>query len=330
MDVMVKKPRSYSSTTSLREKKEAILALKLPPLPEGSLRRSFPGAAPEGPKRESEEKIEKNQQQRRKKAGFAIGMRRAEGRVDHPVSCTKQSTSAKSPDDSSTEEKEKGEKQPLQEEDDLTVGKTFAHYYLLRTRLGAGNGGQVFEAIDTRTGERVAIKEVKKRGFHPKQSKQQETRKRAVTAKEASPEGLERQDFLGRKGERALKEAKVMANLTHKRVVKLKEVIEREDSYCLILSYCAGGDLFDYIVRETKKRRQEIAAYGKSAAGLPREDGGIGKEEAWRIFEQLVEVVAFVHSKGFIHRDIKPGRPSFLFPSLSIPRKVVHKESLRG
>jgi len=83
---------------------------------------------------------------------------------------------------------------------------------------------------------------------------------------------------------KAMKEAGAMSQVAHPHTVELLEIVENEECICLIMQFAEGGDLFDYI-REKKK---------------------LDREEAWRIFEQLVEVVSFIHDKGFIHRDIKP------------------------
>ena len=98
-------------------------------------------------------------------------------------------------------------------------------------------------------------------------------------------------DVLDRKhGFKALKllrkEALVLSSLQgHPRIIPLVKVYEDDDRLCIIMRYAEGGDLFEYI----------------------RARGSLSREAAYRIFGQIVEGISFAHSRGFIHRDIKPG-----------------------
>lgn len=50
------------------------------------------------------------------------------------------------------------------------------------------------------------------------------------------------------------------------------------------MEHCPGGDLFDYIV----------------------EKGRLEEEEAFKIFQQLLSGLEFIHENGVAHRDLKP------------------------
>ncbi|XP_051980640.1 serine/threonine-protein kinase ULK2-like isoform X4 [Xyrauchen texanus] len=80
------------------------------------------------------------------------------------------------------------------------------------------------------------------------------------------------------------KEIKILKELQHKNIVALYDVQETPSSVFLVMEYCNGGDLADYL--QVK---------------------GTLREETIRIFlQQIAAAMRILNSKGIIHRDLKP------------------------
>lgn len=70
----------------------------------------------------------------------------------------------------------------------------------------------------------------------------------------------------------------------HPNIIKLYEIWEWNDVCFLVLEYCDGGELFQYII-DKKFLSEDVAAY---------------------IMKQLFSALEYLHSKSISHRDIKP------------------------
>uniref|UniRef100_H3DA63 non-specific serine/threonine protein kinase n=1 Tax=Tetraodon nigroviridis TaxID=99883 RepID=H3DA63_TETNG len=80
------------------------------------------------------------------------------------------------------------------------------------------------------------------------------------------------------------KEIKILKELQHENIVGLYDVQETPNSVFLVMEYCNGGDLADYL----------------QAKGTLRED-------TLRVFlQQIAAAMRILNSKGIIHRDLKP------------------------
>ncbi|KAA8497575.1 CBL-interacting protein kinase 9 [Porphyridium purpureum] len=85
--------------------------------------------------------------------------------------------------------------------------------------------------------------------------------------------------------ERQLKrEIKVMQYLNHPNIVSMRQVLMSDVKIYLVMEYVSGGELFGRIVKSN----------------------GVPEVEARAIFCQLVDAVAYCHSKAVYHRDLKP------------------------
>lgn len=76
-----------------------------------------------------------------------------------------------------------------------------------------------------------------------------------------------------------------MLNLeVHMNVLGLRDVLEDNRHYYIIMERCSGGELFDFLQTETD----------------------VPERECKRIMREILEAVDHMHERGLIHRDIKP------------------------
>ncbi|KAK9460742.1 kinase-like domain-containing protein [Lipomyces oligophaga] len=80
------------------------------------------------------------------------------------------------------------------------------------------------------------------------------------------------------------REISILQSLDHKNIVRLQDYYEDKSTISLVMDYAAGGDLMDY-----------IELYGALTEDLTRV-----------IVKQTLQALAYVHSLGISHRDIKP------------------------
>ncbi|XP_033115584.1 maternal embryonic leucine zipper kinase-like isoform X2 [Anneissia japonica] len=125
--------------------------------------------------------------------------------------------------------------------------------YHLKETVGSGGFAKVKLATHILTGEKVAIKIMDKRQ-------------------------------LGDDLPRVKTEIKALQELVHQHICTLYEVVETEKKIFMVMEYCPGGELFDYIVAKDRLREEEARAF----------------------FRQIVSAVAFIHFNGYAHRDLKP------------------------
>ena len=76
----------------------------------------------------------------------------------------------------------------------------------------------------------------------------------------------------------------IVKTLNHPNIVKTHEIFDNEKYYFMIMDYCPGGELFDYIVKKIR----------------------LNEEESSFFFYQIINAVEYIHSKGIVHRDLKP------------------------
>lgn len=81
-------------------------------------------------------------------------------------------------------------------------------------------------------------------------------------------------------------EIKNLRMLDHPNVVRLYEVNEDAEAVFLLMEYCCGGDLFSLVTESPK--------------------GHLPENVARSFAEQMLNALAYCHSMGIVHRDVKP------------------------
>ncbi|XP_060093009.1 maternal embryonic leucine zipper kinase [Heteronotia binoei] len=126
-------------------------------------------------------------------------------------------------------------------------------YYEICETVGTGGFAKVKLACHRLTGEQVAVKIMDK-------------------------------SALGGDLPRVKTEIEAMKSLSHQHICRLYQVIETPEKIFMVLEYCPGGELFDYIIAKDR----------------------LTEEEARIFFRQIVSAMAYVHNHGYAHRDLKP------------------------
>ena len=127
--------------------------------------------------------------------------------------------------------------------------------YIVKHTIGKGTFSRVKLGIHKYTGEKVAIKILDKLKI------------------------VEKEDL-----ERIIREMRMLSELDNEHVIKVYQIYEDDNHYLIIMEYCEGGELFNYIVEKQRLSENETAFF----------------------YYQIIKGVEYIHSKGIAHRDLKP------------------------
>ena len=128
--------------------------------------------------------------------------------------------------------------------------------YLLNEEIGSGGFAKVVLGTHIPTGEKVAVKIMDKE---------------QILSDELNKE-------------RVLSEIAILKIVRHNNIIKLYEVMETPQKIFLVMEYCDGGELFDYIVSKQH----------------------LSEKQACLFFQELIDALTYLHSQNIVHRDVKP------------------------
>lgn len=146
-------------------------------------------------------------------------------------------------------------------------------YLCIGKELGRGKFATVYEGRHAVTGQRLAIKMMDKQKLLAEDPRVEE--------------------FLQR-------ETSIMKSLDHPNVVRLYDVLETPTSLFLVMEFCPGGTLGDYLA--TKK-------------ALP-------EEEVQRYIRQIAAGLQYMRARSVSHRDLKPANLLLVETAPGAPRVV--------
>ncbi|KAH9956369.1 kinase-like domain-containing protein [Russula dissimulans] len=150
--------------------------------------------------------------------------------------------------------------------------------YVIVSDLGKGSFATVYKGYNEETRHEVAIKTVSRSNLSTK-----------------LVENLQ-------------SEIDILKSLSHRHITKLIDIVRAERNIYLIMEYCSGGDLTNYI---KKRGRVENLQYIPEPGAAPQyyphpKTGGLTEIVVRSFLRQLARALKFLRQRNLIHRDIKP------------------------
>ncbi|KAG9310154.1 kinase-like protein [Chiua virens] len=153
-----------------------------------------------------------------------------------------------------------------------------ARPYVIVSDIGKGSFATVYKGHHQETHQTVAIKSV---------------RREILTAKLL---------------DNLQSEIEILKSLSHRHITKLIDIVRAERNIFLIMEYCAGGDLTNYIKKRGRVEGLEYAPTpGAALQYYPHpKSGGLDEIVVRSFLRQLARALKFLRTRNLIHRDIKP------------------------
>ncbi|KAG7095997.1 hypothetical protein E1B28_006679 [Marasmius oreades] len=161
----------------------------------------------------------------------------------------------------------------LRREEEHEVGQ-----YVLGAEIGKGSFATVYKGYHEENRKAVAIKTVK------------------------------RDKLSAKLFENLQSEIQILKLLSHRHITRLIDIVRADNYIYLVMEYCSGGDLTNYI---KKRGRVETLEYIPSLGAPPQyyphpRTGGLDEVVVRSFLRQLGRALKFLRSRDLIHRDIKP------------------------
>ena len=103
---------------------------------------------------------------------------------------------------------------------------------------------------------------------------------------------------------RFLREARMLASLTHQHIVPVFEAGESDGTAYLVTHYCTGGSLASLISQSHASQTQQAA--NSHPQQIPARGSGLPVSSVVQLMIGLANAVQYAHDCGIIHRDLKP------------------------
>ena len=101
-------------------------------------------------------------------------------------------------------------------------------------------------------------------------------------------------------------EIKILCHCDYPNIINLYEIYEESDYIYLIFEFCKGGELDDRIIKNIE------------------EENLYSEKEAAKIFKKIIQAIAYLHSNGICHRNLKPDNILFLSEKIDSDIKIIN------
>lgn len=102
------------------------------------------------------------------------------------------------------------------------------------------------------------------------------------------------------------REIEILKEVKHPNIIELADVFEDAKYLHLVTELCTGGELFDRIIAKTQSA-----------------EGHYSEHDAASLIRDILDAIAYCHSKGIVHRDLKPENFLFLTEAEDAPIKII-------